>query len=116
MVGEPESPDLLETLYDYQGRAIRLTRRQSEHLTGRRSYMASMREEIRGTLEDPDEVRRSRDDPASVEVYYRRYFNTPAGEKLVCVVVKLLENDAFILTVYRTDSMKPGELLWRKGL
>ena len=114
MAGGPESSDHLDTYYDFQGQAIRLTQRQWSHIISRRSYMAGMREAIRGTLQDPEEVRRSRRDPNSVLLYYRRYSNTPAGDKLVCVVVKFLENDAFVLTAYPTTMIKAGELIWRK--
>ena len=35
------------------------------------------------------------------------------GEKLLCVVVKVLrEDDAFVLTAYLTDRLKRGEVIW----
>jgi len=40
--------------------------------------------------------------------------NTPVTSKLLCVVVKVKENDFFVVTVYFTDSVKKGEVLWEK--
>lgn len=34
------------------------------------------------------------------------------GEKFLCVVVEVLEGDAFVLTAYLTDKIKEGEMLW----
>ena len=34
------------------------------------------------------------------------------GDKYLCVVVKVLPADAFVLTAYLTDKVKKGEQLW----
>lgn len=45
-----------------------------------------------------------------------RFFeNTLVGDKFLCVVVKLINNDYFILTSYFTDTVKKGEALWQKN-
>jgi hypothetical protein len=36
------------------------------------------------------------------------------GGKWLCVVVKYVENDAFVVTAYLTDTPKAGEDLWPK--
>jgi hypothetical protein len=36
------------------------------------------------------------------------------GNKYLCVVVKYLEVDIFIITAYFTDKVKTGGVLWRK--
>jgi len=69
---------------------------------------------MRETLEDPEQVRKSRDDPNTVKLYYRRYSGTEASSKFTCVIVKFMENDAFILTAYETYRIMPGELIWQK--
>jgi hypothetical protein len=76
--------------------------------------MISMEWAVRETLEDPEEVRESRDDPNTVKLYYKRYIDTSVGDKFMCVVVKFLPNDAFILTAYLTRKMMPGARIWRK--
>jgi hypothetical protein len=39
---------------------------------------------------------------------------THMGSKWLCVVVKYVENDAFIVTAYLTEKPKAGEDLWPK--
>lgn len=63
------------------------------------------------TLEAPDEVRSSISDPGSVILYYRRYTQTPVGDKYMCVVVKVSGEDAFVITAYMTDILKEGEII-----
>jgi len=48
----------------------------------------------------------------TVLLSYRYYTGTPIGDKWLCIVVKYLENDAFVLTAYFTDKIKKGEKLW----
>ena len=77
--------------------------------------MPSMQWTVQQTLEDPEEVRESQSDPATVRLYYRFFTNTIIGNKWVLVVVKFLgNNDAFVLTAYTTDAIKPGGLIWTK--
>ena len=38
----------------------------------------------------------------------------PISTKFLCIVVKVITDDNFIITVYYTDSVKRGELLWEK--
>ena len=92
---------------------IRLTARQWGHIIDAHPDMLGMESVVQETLEDPDEVRRSRDDPNTVRLYYMRY-TTPQSGKMVCVIVKFLEDDAFILTAYQTYRIIDGELIWRK--
>jgi hypothetical protein len=104
-VNGPESADRLDTYYDFQGQAVRLTRRQWSHALERHSYLNAMQRAVRETLQDPDEVRKSFSDPDSTKVYYKWYTDTRVGDKWLCVVVKFLENDAFVLTAYETDNI-----------
>ena len=34
------------------------------------------------------------------------------GDKYLCVVVKVVGTDAFVLTAYLTDTIKKGQQLW----
>jgi hypothetical protein len=70
-----------------------------------------MREEIIRTLQSPAEVRVSRSD-ANVKLFYEFYSRTRVGDKWLCIVVKYSETDAFVITAYLTDKLKPGEILW----
>ena len=73
--------------------------------------MASLAEEIEQVLQRPAEVRISRSD-AGVRMFYEFYAHTVVGGKWLCVVVKYLPDDAFVITAYLTDRMKAGESVW----
>ena len=62
-------------------------------------------------LIQPQLVRRSRLDEA-VRLFHEFYAQTIVGGKWLCVVVKYVENDAFVVTAYLTDKPKAGEDLW----
>ena len=73
--------------------------------------MRSAEAGIRQTLAQPDRVIRSSSDP-TVRLSYRYYPGTPVGGKHLCVVVKVVPGDAFVVTAYLTDSVKKGAVLW----
>ena len=73
--------------------------------------MVSLESAIEETLRDPERVVRSFSDPEA-RLYYRYYFWTMVGGKYLCVVVKMLDVDAFVLTAYVTDRIKKGVPLW----
>lgn len=65
------------------------------------------------TLAGPDKVVQSITDE-TVELFYKHYLSTPITSKFLCVVVKALLDDNFIITAYYTNAMKKGEVLWEK--
>lgn len=75
--------------------------------------MAEMEVAIEIALSNPEVVRRSNTD-STVYLYYRYHEDTGVGDKWLCVVVKYLEDDAFIITAYLTDKLKAGEQVWPK--
>ncbi|CAN5618402.1 hypothetical protein BH20VER1_BH20VER1_13280 [soil metagenome] len=95
---------------DCFGREVRLTEERLAHILDR-TEMRGMDEEIIRTLQTPAEVRISRSDPA-VRLFYEFYSRTRVGDKWLCVVVKYLGDDAFVITAYLTDKVKPGEQIW----
>lgn len=98
---------MAEIFTDYQGRQIRLTDERRQHILAH-PEMVAMEAAIALALCNPEVVRRSSTDSA-VYLYYRYHENTLVGAKWLCVVVKYLENDAFIITAYLTDKLKAGE-------
>ncbi len=76
--------------------------------------MASMEGAIEETLRNPERVVQSFSDPQA-HLYYRFYFRTIVGGKYLCVIVKTLASDAFVLTAYLTDRIKKGVPLWPRG-
>ncbi|MHC1571505.1 MAG: hypothetical protein ACXQTM_06820 [Methanosarcinales archaeon] len=70
-------------------------------------------DKIEETLSKPDIIVRSRTDP-DIELFYRHYNITPVTEKYLCVIVKILVGDMFIITAYFTDTIKRGDVLWER--
>jgi hypothetical protein len=103
----------MTVLEDYDKRSIRLTDERWQHMEFNHPEMKGQIERIGQTLANPDKVVRSRTDPL-VELFYRVYLSTPVTKKYLCVVVKNLESDHFIITAYFTDNVKQGEVLWEK--
>jgi hypothetical protein len=73
--------------------------------------MAALDAAIEQTLRQPEVVVQSASDPQA-HLYYRWYLGTMVGDKHLCVVVKVLPADAFVVSAYLTDKVKKGEQLW----
>lgn len=100
------------TLRDFQGHPVILTEAAWQHvIMPHHGYMADMPEVIDAALRDPDAIRRSSTRPATVRLYYKWIAGTVVGDKWVCVVVKYVGGEAFVLTAYATDAIKQGEPL-----
>ncbi len=69
-------------------------------------------DQIDQALAEPQEVRRSIRDERAV-LYYRFEANVLSG-KWVVVVVKRIDRH-FISTIYATDQIKSGEVIWTKA-
>jgi hypothetical protein len=98
-------------LLDYQNRQVRLTEERLAHILTH-PEMVEMESQIADTLKNPQMVRKSRSDD-SAELFYRFYTQLVIGDKWLCIVVKYLPNDAFIVTAYFTDKPKKGDDLWQ---
>ena len=104
----------MQILRDYDGRQIRLTGERIRHIEVEHRSVLEIPDGIAITLESPEVVRRSvrsRD----VRLYYRWYTGTRYGDKYVCVVVVMLDDDAWIATAYLADRIKRGELIWESA-
>ena len=75
--------------------------------------MSDLEAAIAETVARPARVVQSVSDPQA-HLYYRRYVGTRVGSKYLCVVVKVVGNDAFVLTAYLTDTIKKGRQVWPK--
>jgi len=69
--------------------------------------MAGLENTVKDTLAHPEEIRMSRSDP-KVFLFYK----TQRPERRICVVVKKLNGEGFIITTYPTDAIKEGEKIW----
>jgi len=72
--------------------------------------MVGQEPKIGETMAAPDVVIDSRHDP-SVRLYHRLYEQTPVTRKYVLVAVKVLDDDAFVVTAFFTDRQKQGSIL-----
>jgi hypothetical protein len=77
--------------------------------------MSDQLDKVKETLSGPDITVRSKAD-SDVELWYRRYPNTPVGEKHMCVIVKVKGDDTFMITAYFTDTIKKGCPVFRSGV
>lgn len=102
----------MKILSDYRGMAIRLTDERLAHIL-EHPEMAGLEDAIAKTLANPERVVQSISDEQA-RLYYRFYAGTRAGDKYLCVVVKVKEDEAFVLTGYLTDALKKGEILWQE--
>lgn len=100
----------MAVITDYQGLAVRLTDERLSHIL-EHPEMVDRQCAIAETLKHPALVIQSMSDDAA-HLYYRFYAGTTAGDKFVCVVVKIRPGDAFVLTAYLTDKPKKGTVLW----
>ncbi len=100
-------------LRDVRGRLVRLTDERREHLETNHPEMAGQTPRIVETLREPDTVVRSRIGPG-IELFYRLYDQSPVSSKYMCVVVKVLSGDNFVVTAYYTDRVKADEVLWTR--
>jgi len=97
-------------LSDYEGRSIRLTDERWRHIE-EHPEMMGLRRAIAETLHEPEAVIQSASDPLA-RLYYRFYHRTMVGGKHLCVVVKVRQDDAFVVTAYLTDRVKKGTVIW----
>jgi hypothetical protein len=106
-----DQPDFIVIL-DYQGQAVRLTNEHWEHIL-EHPEMTDQQERIKETLLAPDVVVATPTD-STVHAYVRLYLETPVTRKYLIVAVKVLEEDAFILTAHFANRMKRGQVIWQK--
>ena len=97
-------------IIDYTDRTVRLTDERLGHIH-EHPEMVGQERRIREVLQKPDVVLTSHKDP-SVHVYYRHYARGPVGSKNLMVAVKILEEDAFVITAFFTDEVKGGKQIW----
>jgi hypothetical protein len=94
---------------DLKNRSIRLTDERLHHFEADHPEMAAQTSRISETLATPNRIVCSRSD-STVELFYKWYLSTPVTTKLLCVVVKVLPADHFIITSYYMDAVKGGEV------
>ena len=106
---EPHPNVLFEALTPL-GFSVRVTRaRWSIVTTIKHPVMVGQEEAVRHTLENPEQVRQSRSDPA-VLLFYQGV----GKNRWVCAVARRGTDQGFLITAYPTDAIKEGRQLWPK--
>ena len=106
---EPDSELLFEALTPL-GFTVRVTRGRWRLITTiKHPVMRGHEGTVKQTLENPEQIRRSRSDPHALLFYQA------AGEKRwVCAVAKHTTEHGILITAYPTDAIKEGVQIWPK--
>jgi hypothetical protein len=89
------------------GRHVRVTGASWDVIvTLKHPIMRGKEDFVQQALQTPIEIRQSRSDP-SVCLHYG-----VEPPYLICVVVRYLNGDGFIITAYRTSKIKEGTVVW----
>ncbi len=105
------SPDelLFEALTPL-GFRVHVTRAYWELIvTVKHPVMAGRENDVKDTLENPDEIRQSKSD-AKVYLFYKQ----ERIRRWVCAITRRDDDEGFLITAYPTDAIKEGELVWPK--
>jgi len=78
-------------------------------VTIKHPVMAGFETNVKETLENPEQIRSSRNDP-NVFLFYK--IQRPG--RWICVVTRRLNDEGFLITAYPTDAIKEGEHIWPK--
>lgn len=101
----------MEHFIDKDGREIRLSNERKQHIEMEHPEMANQFDRVAETLRAPHRIVRSQTDQ-EVGLYYRFYETSPVTQKYMCIIVKSLAADPFIITAFYTDTIKKGDVLW----
>lgn len=93
------------------GVVIRTTKNYWERIiTIKHPSVKQFENEIKKTLENPDQIRKSKQDP-KVHLYYKAM-----GKLYLCIVADHISlKEGYIITAYLTDRIKEGERIYVKN-
>ena len=91
------------------GFRVRTTPSHWQRILKKHGDMLGREGDVSEALMNPDEVRRSSWDPEVCLFYKLQY-----GSRYICALGKPLNGDGKLVTAYQSDSIKVGDLLWRK--
>ena len=98
-------------LIDHTEREIQLTQERYQHILEHPEMVEQM-DKIRQTIAEPEVIIATSADE-TVHVYHRHYATTPVTSKFLLVAVKVLEDDAFVLTAFFSSRQKKGTVIWQ---
>ncbi len=91
------------------GFSVRTSDRHWAALLEKHPYLEDIEPLIQQALSQPEEVRRSSQDPGVLLFYCQIKF-----QRWAVAVARQLEDDGFLITAYQTSAIKEGEKLWPK--
>ncbi len=103
---------MTSALSDVWGNSVSLTDERRAHIL-EHPEMRGQKDKLAEILLEPDVVIQSQSDD-TVRLFHRFYRRLAIGDKYLCVVVKYVEDDTFVITAYFTDKIKRGEVLWKR--
>ena len=74
--------------------------------------MVGQRERLDETLRELDIVIAMVTDQ-TVHAYHRFYDETPVTRKYMLIAVKMMDEDAFVITAFYTSRQKKGKVIWQ---
>jgi len=98
-------------LFDIQtplGFSVRTTKRYWEKVVTKHPDLTERIEDVKKALQAPTAIRRSSQDNTTFLFYLKEQ------KHWLVAVVKRLDGDGFLVTSYRTDTIKEGEQVWPK--
>ena len=106
--------DNLDILFEVQtplGFHVRVTKSYWQLIvTIKHPVMAGREQDVRATLERPDEIRQSKSDK---DVYL--FYKVEREKRWICAVSKRTNAlEGFLVTTYPTDAIKEGVQVWHK--
>ncbi len=105
-----DQKDLLFEVLTPLGFRVRVTHAYWELIiTIKHPIMAGHEEDVKKTLQQPDEIRQSKSDK-NVYLFYK----AEREKRWICAVSKRAAEEGFLITTYPTDAIKEGVLVWHK--
>ncbi|MDP7323520.1 MAG: hypothetical protein QF632_02035 [Candidatus Woesearchaeota archaeon] len=95
---------LIINIADKTRRFIRLTKIQFQHIAEQHPEISEFHHEIEATLKHPTKLVTLWDDP-SIGYYYKFLKHQKPSGKYLLVIVKYLNGEGFIITVYLTQKL-----------
>ncbi len=95
------------------GKKVILSHGRYDHITKRHPEVLGEMDKMKETLASPKMIRRSKYDE-KVWLFYRFFKETPVTEKYSMAAVRVLNDDALVVTSYFTDRIKIGEEIWKE--
>ena len=96
----------------YDGKRVRLTDVQRRHIAFFHPKVLVNEKMLMDTLDMPDIV--TKGGRHKMQVLYKYYESTPVTSKYLAVVIKVLNQEGFIVTSYFTDRTRGTKVLWKR--